>query len=86
MKKKSQKNEIVIYQAKNGAIALRGDFDRETIWASQAEMAKIFDVTAQNITLHLRNIFKEHELDKKTTCKDSLQVQKDREDCEEIKR
>ena len=84
MKKKQIKKEIVIYQAKSGAIELWGDFNRETIWASQAEIAKIFDVTSQNITLHLGSIFKEKELDAGSTCKESLQVQK--EGGREIKR
>lgn len=74
MKKKINKN-VVIYQAKSGAIELRGDFTRETIWATQAQIAQLFDVTPQNVTLHLNNIFKDKELDKKATCKDSLQVQ-----------
>ncbi|MBI4118840.1 MAG: virulence protein RhuM/Fic/DOC family protein [Parcubacteria group bacterium] len=84
MKKIKNNKQIVIYQAKSGNIELRGDFDKETIWASQAEIAKIFSVTPQNITLHLRNIFKDNELDIKSTCKESLQVQK--EGGREIKR
>ena len=75
---------MVIYQAKSGAIELRGDLDRGTIWATQAEMAKVFDVTPQNITLHIRNIFKDGELDANSTCKEYLQVQK--EGGREIKR
>ncbi|TSD06305.1 MAG: RhuM [Parcubacteria group bacterium Greene0714_7] len=75
MKKKPVKNNVVIYQAKNGAIELRGDFEHESIWATQAEIARLFDVTPQNITLHLGGIFKEKELDQKATCKDFLQVQ-----------
>ncbi|MDO8512153.1 MAG: virulence protein RhuM/Fic/DOC family protein [bacterium] len=78
MKKKIGKNKnLLIYQAKNGAIELRGDFSRETIWATQAQIASIFDVTPQNVTIHLRNIFKDDELEEKATCKDSLQVQKE---------
>ena len=83
-KKQQPKNQIVIYQAKSGALALRKDIREATIWATQAEMAKVFDVTPQNITLHLRNIFKDGELDARSTCKDSLQVQK--EGGREIKR
>lgn len=64
----SKKNEIVIYQAKTGAIELRGDFSKETIWATQAQIAQLFDVTPQNITLHLNNIFKDNELNPKATC------------------
>lgn len=75
MPKKQIKNNTVIYQAKNGAIELRGDSSRETIWATQAQIAQLFDVTPQNVTLHLSNIFKDKELEIKATCKDSLQVQ-----------
>ena len=57
MAKKTQNKNIVIYQAKNGAIELRGDFTRETVWATQAEIALIFGVTPQNITIHLKNIY-----------------------------
>src|SRR3989344_3499323 len=73
--KKKEEQGVVIYQAKSGAIELRGDFGKETIWATQAQIAKLFDVTPQNITLHLDSIFKDKELDMKATCKDSLQVQ-----------
>jgi hypothetical protein len=83
-KKQKLNNKIVIYQAKSGALELRSDIHKATIWATQAEMAKIFDVTPQNITLHTRNIFKEGELDVRSTCKEDLQVQKEGD--REIKR
>lgn len=67
--------ELVIYQTKSGAIELRGDFTHETLWATQAQIAKLFDVTPQNVTLHIKNIYKEGELSEITTCKESLQVQ-----------
>ena len=79
-----KKNDVVIFQAKNGAIELRGDFKHDTIWASQSEIARIFDVTPQNITLHLKNIYKDGELNANSTCKEHLQVQK--EGKREIKR
>lgn len=75
MKKGKARNGVVIYQAKSGAIELRGDASRETIWATQAQIAQLFDVTPQNVTLHLNNIFRDKELDIKATCKESLQVQ-----------
>lgn len=76
-KKVTATKKSVIYQAKSGAIELRGDFTKETLWATQAQIAHLFDVTPQNITLHLGSIFNEKELDKKATCKDFLQVQKE---------
>lgn len=75
MKKNRGQNKIIIYQAKNGAIELRGDTSSDTIWATQAQIAELFDVTPQNVTLHLNNIFKDKELEIKVTCKESLQVQ-----------
>ena len=68
-------NELLIYQAENGAIALKADAKLETVWASQKEMAQIFSVTPQNITLHLKRIYKEGELEEQATCKESLHVQ-----------
>ena len=58
-----KKNNLVIYQAKSGAIELRGDFERETIWATQAQIAEIFDIDRSVATKHIRNIIKGGELD-----------------------
>ena len=68
-------NNLVIYQAKNGAIEFRGDFDSENIWGTQKQIAEVFGVTTQNVTLHLKNIFREGELIEISTCKEFLQVQ-----------
>lgn len=68
---------LAIYQNKNGAIELKTDSDAETIWASQKQIAQIFEVTPQNITTHLKQIFSDGELIEKSTCKESLQVQKE---------
>ncbi|MEK7672858.1 MAG: virulence protein RhuM/Fic/DOC family protein [Patescibacteria group bacterium] len=69
------KNEIIIYQTKTGAIELKKDLTYKTFWATQSQIAQIFNTTPQNITLHLKNIFNENELSQNSTCKDSLQVQ-----------
>ena len=66
IKKKINKN-IVIYQAKSGAIELRGDFSRETIWANRVQMAIMFGVNPQAISKHIQNIYREKELQKKAT-------------------
>jgi prophage maintenance system killer protein len=75
MKNKPIKNQIVVYQAKSGAVELRGDFSKETIWATQAQMATVFGVNPQAITKHLKNIYQEGELNKKSTCSKMEQVQ-----------
>ena len=69
------KNQIEVYKIEKGEIILNVDEKEETIWATQAQIAQLFDVKPQNITYHLRNIYNEKELDEKRTCKDSLQVQ-----------
>ena len=69
MKKiQSQKNEMVIYQAESGAIELRGDFEGETVWATQAQIAEAFEADRSVITKHIRNILKDKELDEKSVC------------------
>jgi len=65
MKKKDKKNKTVIYQAKSGAIELRGDFKRETIWASQIQIAHLFGIDRTVVTRHIKNIFKDKELNEK---------------------
>jgi hypothetical protein len=56
---------LVIYQAKNGVIELKADSNVETIWASQKQIARVFDVTPQNITIHLKQIFTNGELEER---------------------
>ena len=68
MKKKNIKNNLVIYQAKNGAIELRGDSKHETIWATQAQIAEVFGIERSVITKHIRNILKDKELDEDSVC------------------
>ena len=78
------KSQIIIYQTENGETKLDVRFQDETVWLSQKLMAELFQTSSQNITIHLKNIFEEGELDENATCKDFLQVQK--EGLREVKR
>jgi len=60
------KNKIVIYQNKSGAIELKGDFKKETIWASQAQIVKLFGVDQSVVSRHIGNILKDGEVDEKS--------------------
>ena len=71
--------EVVIYQAKNGAIEFRGDFKHENIWATQAQIALAFNVSVPTINEHLKNIYKTKELDSISTIRKFLIVQKEGE-------
>ncbi len=68
-------NQIQIYTSANGQVQLNIKFEQETLWLSQAQIAELFQVKPQNITMHLKNIFSEGELDQQATCKDFLHVQ-----------
>ncbi len=73
-----EKNEMLIYKVgEDGAIKLDVLFTDETVWLTQKRMAELFQTTPQNITLHLKNIFDEGELQEDATCKDFLQVQQE---------
>lgn len=78
------KSQIIIYQTENGETKLDVRFQDETVWLTQKLMAELFQTTSQNITIHLKNIFEEGELDEAATCKDFLQVQN--EGSREVKR
>lgn len=65
--KKAKTKDLVIYQAKSGAIELRGDFKHETIWANRMQMAEMFGVNPQAISKHIQNIYNEKELQRKAT-------------------
>ncbi|HNX07682.1 MAG TPA: RhuM family protein [Bacteroidales bacterium] len=69
------KDEIIIYQADEASTRLEVRIEEDTVWLTQAQMAELFQTSPQNITIHIRNIFKEGELTEKGTCKDYLQVQ-----------
>jgi len=64
--KKQNLSKTIIYQAPNGAIELKGDLSKETVWANQAQIVKLFDVDQSVISRHIRNIFKDGEVDQKS--------------------
>lgn len=78
----SQKNsipsgEILLYQTEDGGTRIDVRLQGETVWLTQAQMAELFQTTKQNVSLHVKNVFEEGELEQKATVKDSLTVQKE---------
>lgn len=67
-------SQIIIYQTETGETKLEVRLENETVWLTQKGMAELFQTTPQNITIHLKNIFEEAELEEGATCKDFLQV------------
>ncbi len=70
-------NEIVIYKSDELTSSIEVKLKDETVWLSQAQMVELFEATKQNISLHINNIFREGELDRNSTVKDYLTVQKE---------
>ena len=68
------RSSLVLYQTEDGRTRIECRFDNETIWLTQALIAELFQVTPQNVTLHLKAIYEEGELDEPATCKEYLQV------------
>ena len=57
------KFELVKFTDNNFEINVRADIDNNTVWLTQKEMALLFEVSIDNISLHIKNILKENELD-----------------------
>lgn len=64
-------NEIILYQP-DSTLSIDVRIEDETVWLTQAQMTELFQTTRNNITLHIRNIFKEGELNEASVCKESL--------------
>ncbi len=69
------KNEIILYRPNEKAEHIEVRLENDTVWLNQAQMAVLFGQTKQNISLHVNNCFKEGELEKYSTVKESLTVQ-----------
>lgn len=67
--------ELILYTTEDGRTQIKLRAQEQTIWLTQLEMADLFDATKQNISLHLRNVFEDGELDSAATVKESLTVQ-----------
>ena len=64
----SLQNQLVIFDFANGQVQVR--LEGETVWLSQALMAELFGTSSDNISLHLKNIYKEQELQEAATTED----------------
>ena len=60
--------QIEIYKVRDGEIVFDVDMEKETIWATQEQMASLFDIDRTVIGRHLRNIFRDGELEEERVC------------------
>ncbi len=61
-------DKIVIYRTSDGQTSVSVRMDGDTVWLSQAQMAELFQKDRTVIGRHISNIYKEHELERETTC------------------
>ena len=66
---------LILYTTEDGASRIQLHADGQTVWLTQLEMAELFAATKQNISLHLKNLFEDGELEPTATVKESLTVQ-----------
>ena len=70
-------NNILIYQDDNGITKVNVRFSDEDVWLTQAQLAEIYDTTQENMSMHIKNIYKDAELQEDRTYKDFLLVRQE---------
>ena len=73
--------DLILYTTEDGRSQVRLRAKDQTVWLSQREMAQLFDVSTDNVGLHLKNIFGDRELSRERTTEESsvVQIEGDRE-------
>lgn len=66
----SKINEIAIYETEDGQVKVGVLFEQDNLWLTQKLMAELFECSVDNISLHLKNIFTDNELDKNSVVED----------------
>ena len=72
-----ENHPIMIYNTADGQTKIELKVTEDTAWLSQMALAELFETTKNNISLHIKNIFMDGELDKKTVVKDYLTTASD---------
>ena len=71
---------LILYETEDRKSRIQLRAEGDTVWLSQMEMAELFLATKQNISLHLKNIFEDGELDPSSVVKESLTTAADGKD------
>ena len=68
-------NELILYTTEDGKSQIKLRAKDQTVWLSQREMAELFDVSTDNVSLHLKNVYEDEELTQEATTEESSVVQ-----------
>ena len=69
--------QFLVYQAEDGQLKIDVRLEGETAWLTQAHMAELFQTTVPNVSMHLRNVYAEGELQAAATVKEFLTVRQE---------
>lgn len=70
-------NNIIFYTDEDNNVKVEVILENENVWLTQNSLAKLFDTTRNNITMHIKNIYIDKELEEVATSKENLLVQKE---------
>ena len=65
---------LVKYKDNDFVLDVRADYENDTLWLTQEEMAILFDVDRTRISRHINNIYRNEELNKNSTCAESAHM------------
>ena len=68
----TESSNLLIYQTQDGSTKIQVQLTDNSVWLSQADMVELFQTTKQNISLHIKNIFAEGELEENSVVKEYL--------------
>ncbi len=71
------RSSILFCQTEDGRQRIEVRLEEDTVWLTQRLMSELFQTTPENITMHLKNIFGEGELDPNSVTKESLVTARD---------
>ena len=74
MSEENNNSGIIIYNLEDGKTKINVKLENNTVWLSQAMLADLYQTSTQNITIHIKSIYEDGELEENSTCKDYLQV------------
>ena len=67
--------DLILYTTEDGRSQIKLRAKDQTVWLTQRDMAQLFDVSTDNVGLHLKNIFEDGELSREATTEESSVVQ-----------
>ena len=70
----SKKYEIVEFNDENLSLDVNVDYEHDTVWLTQEQIAFLYDVDRSRISRHINNIYEEKELDKDSTCAENAHM------------